>query len=232
MRLDKFLSGCGFGTRKEVKALIKKGAAAVNGVTETDAGKNIKPDDAVTVNGHPAEYREFVYIMMNKPAGYISATEDRHYPVVTELLDESYRRFLPAPVGRLDIDTEGLLILTNDGQLNHRLTSPSKNVYKTYFAVLDADAVESDIGTFRAGMEFKDFTAKSAVLEICEKRNEVFIKISEGKFHQVKRMCARVGKNVEYLKRVAIGDLWLDESLAPGEYRELTEEELEMIRSC
>lgn len=232
MRLDKFLSGCGFGTRKEVKALIKKGAAAVNGVTETDAGKNIKPDDAVTVNGRPEEYREFVYIMMNKPAGYISATEDRHYPVVTELLDESYRRFLPAPVGRLDIDTEGLLILTNDGQLNHRLTSPSKNVYKTYFAVLDADAVESDIEAFRAGMEFKDFTAKSAVLEICEKRNEVFIKISEGKFHQVKRMCARVGKNVEYLKRVAIGDLWLDESLAPGEYRELTEEELEMIRSC
>lgn len=232
MRLDKYLAGCGFGTRKEVKALIKKGAAAVNGATEMDAGANIRPGDIVTVNGVPAVYRECVYIMMNKPAGYISATEDRHYPVVTELLDDGYRRFDPAPVGRLDIDTEGLLILTNDGQLNHRLTSPSKNVYKTYFAVLDSEADEEDIELFKGGMEFKDFTAKSAVLEICENRKEVFIKISEGKFHQVKRMCARIGKNVEYLKRVAVGELRLDESLAPGEYRELTDEELNILRSC
>lgn len=232
MRLDKFLADGGFGTRKEVKRLIKSGAAAVNGVTEKDAGRNVSGSDNVTVNGKSVVSREFVYIMMNKPQGYVSATEDKHYPVVTELLDESYNRFAPSPVGRLDIDTEGLLLLTNDGALNHRLTSPSKNVYKTYFAVLDDEAEDKDTETFAGGMEFKDFTAKSARLTICENRREVFIEIAEGKFHQVKRMCARVGKNVEYLKRVAIGPLELDESLLPGEYRELDEKELELLKNC
>ena len=115
MRLDKFLSDCGFGTRKEVKALIKSGAVSVDGIPEKDSGRNVGSDSDVTVKGEKAVYREFVYIMMNKPQGYISATEDRHYPVVTELLGGEYQRFNPAPVGRLDIDTEGLLILTNDG---------------------------------------------------------------------------------------------------------------------
>lgn len=231
MRLDKFLAGCGFGTRKEVKKLIKSGAVAVDGIVETDAGADTG-GRSVTVNGSAVKFREFVYIMMNKPQGFVSATEDRHYPVVTELLSDEYARFSPAPAGRLDIDTEGLLLLTNDGQLNHRLTSPSKNVCKTYFAVLDAEVNDNDISAFRAGMEFKDFTAKSAVLEPCENKKEVFIKISEGKFHQVKRMCARIGKNVEYLRRTAIGPLTLDASLAPGEYRELTDAELELLKTC
>lgn len=230
MRLDKFLSDCGFGTRKEVKSLIKKGVVLINGVSEKDSGKNVSENDEVTVSGEKAVYREFIYIMMNKPQGYISATEDRNYPVVTDILSEEYQRFEPAPVGRLDIDTEGLLILTNDGKLNHELTSPKKDVYKTYFAVLDKEAEESDIKAFADGMEFKEFTSKSAVLEICENKKDVYISIAEGKFHQVKRMCERVGKTVTYLKRVSMGDLKLDEKLLPGEYRELTEEELKILK--
>ena len=230
MRLDKFLSDCGFGTRKEVKAFIKKGIVSVNGVSEKDSGKNVSENDEVTVSGEKAVYREFVYIMMNKPQGYISATEDKHYPVVTDILSAEYKHFEPAPAGRLDIDTEGLLILTNDGKLNHELTSPKKDVYKTYFAILDKEAEESDIKAFADGMEFKEFTSKSAVLEICENKKEVYISIAEGKFHQVKRMCERVGKTVTYLKRVSMGDLKLDETLLPGEYRELTEEELKILK--
>ncbi len=233
MRLDKYLSDCGFGTRKEVKALIKSGRVSVGGELVKDAGISVDSKIKVEVDGKTAVYREFVYIMMNKPQGYISATEDRNYPVVTDILSSEYSRFAPAPVGRLDIDTEGLLILTNDGKLNHALTSPKKNVYKKYFAILDKDADESDIQAFADGMEFKDFTAKSAVLEICENKKEVYISIAEGKFHQVKRMCERVGKNVMYLKRVSMGDLKLDENLKTGEYRELTETETEILKkSC
>ncbi len=230
MRLDKFLSDCGFGTRKEVKVFIKNGIVFVNGMPEKDSGRNVSEKDEVTVRGEKAVYREFIYIMMNKPQGYISATEDRHYPVVTDILSDEYRRFGPAPVGRLDIDTEGLLILTNDGKLNHELTSPKKDVYKTYFAILDKEAEESDKKAFADGMEFKEFTAKGAVLEICDNKKEVYISIAEGKFHQVKRMCERVGKTVTYLKRISMGCLKLDESLAPGEYRELTEEELNILK--
>lgn len=233
MRIDKYLSDCGFGTRKEVKALIKSGRASIGGEIVKDAGMLVDSKIKVDVDGKTAVYREFVYIMMNKPQGYISATEDRKYPVVTDILSDEYGRFAPAPVGRLDIDTEGLLILTNDGKLNHALTSPKKNIYKKYFAILDKDADESDIQAFADGMEFKDFTAKSAVLEICENKKEVYISIAEGKFHQVKRMCECVGKNVVYLKRVSMGDLKLDESLKTGEYRELTETETEILKkSC
>lgn len=233
MRLDKYLSDCGFGTRKEVKILIKSGRVSANGEILKDAGMSVAGESGVTVDGKAAVYREFVYIMMNKPQGYISATEDRKYPVVTDILSEEYRRFNPAPVGRLDIDTEGLLILTNDGKLNHALTSPKKNVYKKYFAILDKEAEENDVKVFADGMEFKDFTAKSAVLEICKNKKEVYISIAEGKFHQVKRMCERIGKSVVYLKRVSIGDLKLDDSLKTGEYRELTKSETEILkRSC
>ena len=141
-------------------------------------------------------------------------------------MPEEYSHFNVFPVGRLDIDTEGLLILTNDGQLDHEITSPKKNVYKRYFAVLDSPAQPEDIEAFAAGMEFSDFTAKSAYLEITDNPCEVYIEIAEGKFHQVKRMCARVGKNVVFLKRVAIGSLMLDEELAVGEVREMSREEV------
>lgn len=229
MRLDKYLAECGFGTRKSVKSLIKSRSVTVNGILVSRPEYNVSEDADVQVGDQKAYYRKYVYIMMNKPSGYVCAVEDKHYPVVTELLDNSFGRLCPVPVGRLDLDTEGLLILTNDGMLNHNLTSPSKNIYKTYFAILDKEAELSDIDKFASGMEFKDFTAKSAVLEICENKKEVYIKIMEGKFHQVKRMCEKVGKSVVYLKRTAIGELKLDQSLRPGEYRELTQSELDLI---
>ena len=183
----------------------------------------------VAVDGERLIYREFVYLMLNKPQGCVSAVYDKKYPVVTEFVPEEYAHFEVYPVGRLDIDTEGLLILTNDGQFAHEMTSPKKDVYKRYFAVLDKPMEEKDVEIFAGGMEFKEFTAKSAKLEITENPNEAYIEIAEGKFHQVKRMCERVGKTVTYLKRVAIGNLKLDKSLEKGEVRELTKDELDML---
>lgn len=227
MRLDKYISACGVASRSEVKRLIRAGAVSVNGETAKAADMKIDENsDTVCVSGKELRYRKYVYLMLNKPQGYISATEDKHYRVVTELVPEEYSHFNVFPVGRLDIDTEGLLILTNDGQLDHEITSPKKNVYKRYFAVLDSPAQPEDIEAFAAGMEFSDFTAKSAYLEITDNPCEVYIEIAEGKFHQVKRMCARVGKNVVFLKRVSIGSLMLDEELAVGEVREMNREEV------
>lgn len=229
MRLDKFISNCGFASRKEVKKLVKAGVVTVDGKTAKSADMSVSETAEVFVNGAPLRYREFVCLMLNKPAGYVSATEDKHYPVVTELVGAEYAHFDVFPVGRLDIDTEGLLILTNDGALAHNLTSPKKKIYKKYFARLDKDAEPSDIDEFKKGMEFKEFTAKPAVLEITDNPREVYIQIAEGKFHQVKRMCERVGKTVTYLKRVSIGSLELDEKLELGETRELTKAELEQL---
>lgn len=230
MRLDRFISNCGYASRSEAKKLIKQGIVSVDNKTAKSADMNVSEDAVVYVGQTELRYRKYVYLMLNKPDGYISATEDKKYPVVTDLVGEEYAHFNVFPVGRLDIDTEGLLILTNDGSLAHELTSPSKNVYKRYFARLNSEAEESDIAEFKNGMEFKDFTAKPALLEITDNPNEVYIEIAEGKFHQVKRMCERVGKNVTYLKRVSIGALKLDETLKTGEIRELTEDELKLIR--
>ena len=230
MRLDKYISNCGAATRSEVKKLVKNGAVTVNGIAAKKADMKIDENtDTVELFGEKLKYREFVYLMLNKPAGYISATEDRHYPVVVDLVPEEYAHFNVFPVGRLDIDTEGLLLLTNDGHFDHEMTSPKKNIYKRYFARLDAPAQEEDIDAFKQGMEFKDFRAKSALLEITSNPCEVYIEIAEGKFHQVKRMCERVGKAVTYLKRVKIGDLMLDETLMSGEIRELSEDELALL---
>ena len=227
MRLDKFISNCGVASRSEVKKLVKNGCVTVNGVPAKKADISVDENsDVICVNGTELNYRKYIYLMLNKPQGYISATEDKHYPVVVDLIPEEYSHFNVFPVGRLDIDTEGLLILTNDGRFDHNMTSPKKNVYKRYFARLDKPAEEKDIEIFAAGMKFKEFTAKSAKLEICENPKEVYIEIAEGKFHQVKRMCERVGKTVVYLKRVAIGSLVLDGNLGLGEIRELTDEEL------
>lgn len=229
MRLDKFISNCGFASRKEVKKLIKRGIVTVDGNPADSADMNVDENALVRVGETELRYRRFVYLMLNKPSGYVSAVEDKRYPVVTELVGEEYSHFNVFPVGRLDIDTEGLLILTNDGALSHELTSPSKNIYKKYFARLDKPAEDSDIEEFRKGMEFKDFTSKPAVLEITDNPAEVYIQIAEGKFHQVKRMCERVGKTVTYLKRISVGELTLDEKLGLGEIRELTEEEMKLI---
>ncbi|WP_337869281.1 pseudouridine synthase [Hominilimicola sp.] len=229
MRIDKYISGCGYASRKDVKKLIKQGLVFIDGEVCEKPEEQTDENSIVEVDGERLIYREFVYLMLNKPQGCVSAVYDKKYPVVTEFVPEEYAHFEVYPVGRLDIDTEGLLILTNDGQFAHEMTSPKKDVYKRYFAVLDKPMEEKDVEIFAGGMEFKEFTAKSAKLEITENPNEVYIEIAEGKFHQVKRMCERVGKTVTYLKRVAIGNLKLDESLEKGEVRELTKDELDML---
>lgn len=230
MRLDKYIAACGNESRKDVKKLIKQGLVTVDGIVCTKAELQVNEKSIVCVSGKEIYYRQFVYLMMNKPSGYVSAVFDKKYPVVTDLVGEEYAHFNVFPAGRLDIDTEGLLILTNDGQLAHEVTSPKKNVYKRYFARVDKPMNENDIKAFKQGMEFKEFTAKPAMLEITENPCEVYIEIAEGKFHQVKRMCERTGKNVIYLKRVGIGSLKLDANLKSGEVRELSDEELSLLQ--
>ncbi len=229
MRIDKYIANCGYASRKEVKKLIKQGLVTIDGEVCKKAEAQASETSVVKVNGETLQYREFVYLMLNKPSGYVSAVFDKKYPVVTDLVPDEYTHFEVFPVGRLDIDTEGLLILTNDGQFTHEMTSPKKDVYKRYFAVVDEPMVEKDIDEFAKGMEFKEFRAKSARLEITDNPCEVYIEIAEGKFHQVKRMCERVGKTVTFLKRVAIGGVCLDDRLKKGEIRELTDEELNML---
>ena len=223
MRLDKFL--CSVGTRSEVKKLLKKGIVTVNGSVVKNGDFSVNPEtDDVNCNGEKIIYKEFVYILMNKPSGYVSAAYDKKQPVVVDLLNDEHKRFKPYPVGRLDIDTEGLLILTNDGALAHDLISPKKNVTKTYFAVTDLPMQEEDKKAFSDGMDLGDFTAKPAKLEILD--DGAYITVSEGKFHQVKRMCAKCGKNVTFLKRVAIGKMKLPDFLKSGETIEITKAEL------
>lgn len=225
MRLDKYLSDCRAASRSETKSLVKQGRITVDGVRAKKSNDNVNESSIVEIDGERIVYREYIYLMMHKPPAYVSATYDKHLPVVVDLLDDEYKKFEPFPVGRLDIDTEGLLILSNDGDFAHKMTSPKKNVYKKYFARLDKEAEEKDKEIFAEGMDLGDFVAKPAKLEICENRCEIYVDISEGKFHQVKRMFEKVGKKVIYLKRVKIGGVWLDEELEMGEVREITEEE-------
>ena len=231
MRLDKFLSESTPHSRKDIRVLVKRKVITVNGTAATAPDMKVDENkDVVCVNGEKILYRKFIYLMLNKPQGYLSATEDKRDRVVVELVPQEFQHFAPFPVGRLDKDTEGLLLLTNDGQFDHELMAPGKNLYKRYYAELDLPACEEDIELFAAGMQFKEFTAKPARLEICtDDPRKVYVEIAEGKFHQVKRMCERAGKNVLYLKRVAIGNLLLDESLPAGSVRELTADELALF---
>jgi 16S rRNA pseudouridine516 synthase len=232
MRLDKYLSDATAFSRRELKSLIRSGQVNVGGKVIKSPEYQVESDSQVTLKGEAVCYRKFVYLMMNKPAGFISATEDGNAPVVTELLPEEYRHFGVFPAGRLDKDTEGLLILTNDGQFAHQITSPRKQVWKRYFARLDAPASAEDAEVFTHGMDLGDFIAAPGHLIVTGIPEEVFVEITEGKFHQVKRMCAKVGKNVIYLKRCAIGGLTLDGKLQPGQCRELTADELEMLKDA
>ena len=230
MRLDKFLSESSSYSRKEIKILAKTNRIIADGRLVKSPDEKVDENSFITVKGIPVPYRKYIYLMLNKPQGYLSATEDDHDPVVTELVPEELQHYKVFPVGRLDKDTEGLLLLTNDGQFDHALMSPRKEVKKRYFAILDTPAEKEDMEKFASGMDLGDFSAKSAVLEITEDPRKVFIEISEGKFHQVKRMCEKVGKNVLFLKRVAIGKLFLDETLPPGKCRELTKEEMLLLQ--
>ncbi|MFC4714453.1 pseudouridine synthase [Planococcus dechangensis] len=234
MRIDKLLSNSGFGSRKEVKLLLKGKAVEVNGETVRDPKFHVDENvDDVSVAGEPVVYREFIYIMMNKPPGVVSATEDRFDETVIDLLTEDEQRFEPFPVGRLDKDTEGLLLITNDGKLAHELLSPKKHVDKTYYAKIDSPVMDEDIEAFKQGVVLDDgYETKPAQLHILqsEEESEIELIITEGKFHQVKRMFESIGKQVVYLKRLSMGPLELDKKLELGEYRELTEQELSKLK--
>lgn len=236
-RLDKIVSNLGYGSRKEVKALVKKGLIEVDGVVVKDNGMAIDPETAVIrINGEEITYRKYIYLIMNKPAGVISATHDNREETVVDLLEIDHQVFNPFPVGRLDKDTVGLLLLTNDGDLNHKLISPKWHVDKVYFAKIDKEVTEEDVKEFKKGIKLDDgYVCKEAKLEILsasEEGSEIKVTIQEGKYHQVKRMFEAVGKKVVYLQRIEFGGLKLDEEdLEEGEYRELTNEELAILKS-
>ncbi|MGD6833447.1 pseudouridine synthase [Sutcliffiella halmapala] len=234
MRLDKLLANSGYGTRKEVKKLLKTGVVKVDGQVVKDAKVHVEPEEQeVMVLDDVVEYREFIYLMMHKPPGFLSATEDHRQETVVDILQEEDKIFEPFPVGRLDKDTEGFLLLTNDGQLAHQLLSPKKHVPKTYYAKIEGEVTEEDITAFREGVTLDDgYETLPAELKIlfAGPQSEIEITIVEGKFHQVKRMFQAVGKTVTYLKRLSMGPLELDPDLELGEYRELTDEELELLK--
>ncbi|HBT73000.1 MAG TPA: rRNA pseudouridine synthase [Lysinibacillus sp.] len=235
MRLDKLLANMGYGSRKEVKQLLKQKAVTVDGAYVKDAALHVDPEQQiVSVFGERVVYTEFVYFMMNKPPDVISATEDLRDETVIELLEPLHQHFQPFPVGRLDKDTEGLLLLTNDGLLAHNLLSPKKHVPKVYFAQIEGVVTEEDVEKFAHGVELDDgYVTKPGKLVILQsaQQSEIELTIQEGKFHQVKRMFEAVGKRVTYLKRLSMGNLHLDDKLALGEYRELTAEELASLQN-
>ena len=233
LRIDKILSNLGYGSRAELKVYCKKGMVKVNDKVISNPGTQVDTDvDKIEFNNEVVNYREFVYIMMNKPDGYLSATFDKRDPIVLDLIDSSYLAFEPFPVGRLDKDTEGLLVFTNDGQLAHRVLSPKKHVPKTYYAKIQGKVTEEDILAFEKGVILDDgYETMPSQLKILKSddMSEIELTIHEGKFHQVKRMFESVGKKVVYLKRLSMGKLMLDENLGLGEYRELTDEEVKLI---
>lgn len=233
LRLDKYLADMGMGTRSEVKQFIKKGQVLVNDeVVKKPEYKVSTTDDEILCCGQKVGYTEYEYIMLNKPQGVVSATEDKQDKTVLDLITERDRKDL-FPVGRLDKDTEGLLLLTNDGKLAHELLSPKKHVPKTYFVIVDGVVTSQDVELFAEGFQVDaQLNAKPAHLEIIEAKDksQVLLTITEGKFHQVKRMFQAVNKPVLYLKRVQMGNLKLDPELKLGEYRQLTEQELSLLR--
>lgn len=230
MRLDKLLAHLGLGTRKEVKKYIRKGFVLVNDkVIKKDDYKVDEENDCIIFDGETLTYKKHVYLMLHKPAGYVCATEDQVHSTVLELISgyENYKLF---PVGRLDKDTEGLLLLTNDGDFAHKLMSPNRHHGKVYYAIIDGMVSQEDVNIFKKGVTIDTgYICKEShlrILEIADKSSEVEIEIYEGKFHQVKKMFEAVGKKVTYLKRIKIRDLSLDPNLKIGEFRELYLHEL------
>lgn len=232
-RIDKVISNMGYGSRKEVKQYIKNGRVKVGDRTIKDNKIKVDPyKDEIYFDGERVIYKEFIYIMMNKPQGIVSSTDDPLTKTVVDLLDERYTHYEPFPVGRLDKDTEGLLLLSNDGKAAHDLLSPKKGVKKKYYAELEGLVDEKYIDVFSYGVELEDgYTTLPAELEIIESGDlsKVYLTIQEGKYHQVKRMFAVFSMKVTYLKRLSMGNLKLDEALKLGEYRELTEDEKNLL---
>lgn len=231
MRADKYLSNSGIASRKKIKTLIREGRVTVNGKPLSDCAARIDEDgDCVCVDEKRVVYKKFVYLMLNKPAGYVSAVYDKIHPAVTALVPEEFAHYGVFPVGRLDIDTEGLLLLTNDGALSHRLLSPKNHVDKTYFVRCE-NPIETSCGdAFSDGVVLDDgYRTMSADTSLLPDERECLLTIREGKFHQVKRMFEAVGNRVVYLKRIKMGSLCLDESLSPGAVRELRDEERALL---
>lgn len=232
-RLDKFLTERGKGSRKEVQKLIRSGAVCVNGtICKKPEAKLNEQSDTVTVSGEKVDGDKFIYIMMNKPAGVVSATKDNHDKTVIDILPDEFKRPNMFPAGRLDKDTEGLLIITNDGEFAHKMLSPSKKVYKQYEAELDGEVTGDTIYAFKNGITFSDGTkCMPAELIIHDKsrKNTAIVKICEGKFHQVKKMFAACGLKVVHLKRISIGNLYLGSNLTIGCCKKLTKLDIESI---
>lgn len=225
MRIDKFVADAAALTRSEARKAIKAGLVKEEDNVIKDIAFHVEEDACVTLNGEKIFYKKFVYIMLNKPAGYVSATEDKKQNTVLNLLDPSYSRYKLFPAGRLDIDTEGFLLLTNDGDLAHNLLSPNKKVGKTYFVRLEKEITDDRIHQLENGVDIGECITKPATVEKIS-QNEINLTITEGKFHQIKRMAHAVGNNVVYLRRLSYGNLYLDESLLEGEYRHLTDAEV------
>ncbi|MGM8213395.1 pseudouridine synthase [Virgibacillus sp. W0430] len=233
MRLDKLLANMGFGSRKDVKQILKKQRVSVDSIVIKDGSYKVDPYiQHIEVDKTPVYYQKYIYLMMNKSAGCISATEDRREQTVIDLLPDKWKKFNPFPVGRLDKDTEGLLLLTNDGDVAHQLTAPKKNIEKTYYATIDGEVTESNVLHFARGVELEDgYLTKPALLNILMSgpNSEVELTITEGKFHQVKRMFEAIHMKVTYLKRIRMGQIILDNQLTPGSVRTLTDQELKYI---
>lgn len=236
MRIDKLLAHSGYGTRKEVRKLLKGKQVTVDGKTITKQGFHVDPElNVITVQGDEVHYQKYVYLMLNKPMDYITATYDAHDLTVIDLVPLEYRHYELSPVGRLDKDTEGLILLTNDGKLNHLLTAPKSNIWKTYEAIVSGIVTAEHVDQFKRGVVIDDgYQTKDANLEVIDKMaNESTIRLSitEGKFHQVKRMFRAIGMEVMYLRRTHIGELALDEHLSLGEIRHLNEAEMQWIHN-
>ncbi len=229
LRLDRWLVTLGVGSRSEMQKLVRKGGVRVDGVPVTDPGKQVDERTAeLTVQGQKLDGRLTRHVMLHKPAGLLTAARDKKQPMVMDLLPEAYASIGCMPVGRLDKDTTGLLFLTTDGELNHRLLAPGRHVDKTYRAEVDGDLTQAHVDAFAAGLHLSDFDAQPAKLEIIAP-NVGLVTVHEGKFHQVKRMFTAVGREVTKLHRLTFGSLTLDDALPEGEWRELTEEELRLL---
>lgn len=229
MRLDKLLSMNGV-SRSQAIVIVRGGAVTVNGETILNSATLIETEGAdIRLNGKPLRTDEHLHVMIHKPSGYLTATEDKKTPVIADLLPELYRKRGAGPVGRLDKDVTGLVIMTTDGQLAHRLISPKWEQDKLYRAEVEGKVTEEAIRRFAEGIPLKDFTCRPAemkILESGEEKSLCEVIVQEGKFHQVKRMFAAVGHPVEKLSRLMVAGIWLDQSLAPGQWRELTQEEI------
>ena len=235
MRLDRLLTTLALGSRSQVKLILRAGRIAVNGKTVCDADAHIQPGDILTLDHQPLDARVIRHVLLNKPCGILTAARDAKQPTVLDLLPPVYRACGCMPVGRLDKDTSGLLLLTTDGELAHRLLSPKRHVWKCYEATVDGPLSGADAAAFAAGLTLSDFTALPAELTIlrsAQLESVARVQVREGKFHQVRRMFAARGRTVTALRRLSFGPLVLDDTLQPGAYRELTPQELGALISA